>query len=232
LSYSNGVNGVVTIADAAQGPPAYAIILALIAVLLASGGMFWLLVRRWTLHRPWLDLQEFAQSNRMKLHGMERAERPEALSVFGDVSWRVLISMSDADTTVVQVETTRGPGAADESAPVRWNVLVRKLETTWPLTGLRPTAHARSILDFLPLANLYQAAPGERFSLYGAERAAARALSKSATGGLLPHDVGLVLHGHYLLLDFSTRPYDPLTIQRIDALAEQIVTHLPPPAGK
>jgi hypothetical protein len=220
------------VADSAAGPPPYAMLLALLAVLLASGGMFWLLVRRWTLHRPWLDLTEFAEAHRFKLHGGERAVRPEALSVFGDVSWRVLVSMNDHDTAVVQVETTRGPAAADESAPVRWNILVRKLEITWPLTGLRPTAHARSVLDFLPLANLYQAAPGERFSLYGAERAAARTLGKSSAGGLLPHDVGLVLNGHYLMLDFSTRPYDPLTIQRIDALAEQVVAHLPPPGGK
>jgi hypothetical protein len=44
---------------------------------------------------------------------------------------------------------------------------------------------------------------------------------------LLPPDVGLLLAGENLVLDFSTRPFDPLELQRVDALAEQIVMHLP-----
>jgi hypothetical protein len=44
---------------------------------------------------------------------------------------------------------------------------------------------------------------------------------------LLPADIGLLLVEQNLVLDFSSRPFDPLEMQRIDALAEQIVLHLP-----
>jgi hypothetical protein len=70
-------------------------------------------------------------------------------------------------------------------------------------------------------------APTERLVLYGADARAARALGKSSVAALLPADVGLLLVGENLVLDFSTRPFDPLEFQRVDALAEQIVLHLP-----
>ena len=70
-------------------------------------------------------------------------------------------------------------------------------------------------------------APTERVVLYGAEARAARKLGKSSVAALLPPDVGLLLVEQNLVLDFSSRPFDPLELQRIDALAEQIVTHLP-----
>ena len=70
-------------------------------------------------------------------------------------------------------------------------------------------------------------APTERFILYGAESRAARSLGKSSVAALLPPDVGLLLIEQNLVLDFSTRPFDPLELERVDALAEQIVLHLP-----
>src|SRR5437899_174862 len=35
------------------------------------------------------------------------------------------------------------------------------------------------------------------------------------------------LVGENLVLDFSARPFDPLELERVDGLAEQIVLHLP-----
>ena len=39
---------------------------------------------------------------------------------------------------------------------------------------------------------------------------------------LLPHDLGLVLQGRRLILDFSTRPFDGIELSRIVALVEQL----------
>jgi len=69
--------------------------------------------------------------------------------------------------------------------------------------------------------------PSERFTLYGEQATAARAVASSALRGLLPPDIGLVLLDHYLMLDFSARPFDPLELERLDDLAEQLTVNLP-----
>jgi len=35
------------------------------------------------------------------------------------------------------------------------------------------------------------------------------------------------LRDHYLMVDFSARPFDPLEVERLDDLAEQLTVHLP-----
>jgi hypothetical protein len=67
----------------------------------------------------------------------------------------------------------------------------------------------------------------DRFIVFGTDSAAARALSKSHARALLPPDVGLLLHGRHVVLDFSTRPFDGIELGRMVALAEQLVQHLP-----
>jgi len=195
------------------------------AIIGASSGIFWLLVRRWTTQRHWLALQDWADENRFKLHGEEKAVAPQVLKSITQPAPKVLVSLNDVDTGLLQIEASppRGGGAA----AMRWNLLIRKLERPWPTTGFRPASSGRSILDYFPLSEMRAMAPTERFVLYGAESRAARALGKSSVAALLPPDVGVLLVEQNLILDFSTRPFDALELQRIDALAEQIVVHLP-----
>ena len=201
------------------------VFLSLIAIIAASSGIFWLLVRRWTTQRHWVAMQDWADQNRFKLHGQDRAVGPEFLKSLTQPPPVVLVSLNDVDTGIVQIEgqPARGKGAQ----AVRWNLLVRKLERAWPTTGFRPASSGRSILDYFKLEEMRAMAPTERFVLYGADARAARALGKSSVAALLPPDVGLLLIEQNLVLDFSTRPFDPLEMQRVDGLAEQIVTHLP-----
>src|SRR5688572_7985084 len=211
-----------------------AVPVVLLAILAASGVMFWMLVRRWTQQQHWMALSEWAEANRFTLNGQDRAVRPGLLLRLGTAGRdpRVLLSLHDADTTIVQVEAMPQAGQQagqhePSAAPARWNLLVRRLEVIWPTTGLRPQAHAHSVLDFFKLSDMQAMSPSERFVLYGQEAGAARALAASLVRGLLPPDIALLLVGNDLVLDFSTRPMDPLTLQRVDALAEQIVSHLP-----
>ena len=201
------------------------VFLSLVAIIGASSGIFWLLVRRWTTQRHWLALGDWADQNRFKLHGEDRAVGPDFLKGLTQPAPKALVSLNDVDTGIVQIESQppRGKGAE----PVRWNLLVRKLERAWPTTGFRPATSGRSILDYFQLEEMRAMAPTERFVLYGAEARAARALGKSSVAALLPPDVGLLLVERNLVLDFSSRPFDPLELERIDGLAEQIVTHLP-----
>jgi len=202
-----------------------AVFLSLVAIIGASSGIFWLLVRRWTTQRHWVALQDWADENRFKLHGEDRAVGPEILKKLTQPAPKVLVSLNDVDTGIVQIEGWPPKGKGTQ--PVRWNLLVRKLERTWPTTGFRPAMSGRSILDYFQLDEMRAMAPTERFVLYGAEARAARALGKSSVAALLPADIGLLLVEQNLVLDFSSRPFDPLEMQRIDALAEQIVLHLP-----
>jgi len=202
-----------------------AVFLSLIAIIGASSGIFWLLVRRWTTQRQWLALQDWADDNRFKLHGEDRAVGAEILKSFTQPEPKLLISLNDVDTGLVQMEAQPPRGRGTQL--VRWNLLVRKLARSWPTTGFRPATSGRSILDYFKLEEMRAMAPTERFVLYGADARAARALGKSSVAALLPADVGLLLVGENLVLDFSTRPFDPLELQRVDALAEQIVIHLP-----
>jgi hypothetical protein len=202
-----------------------AVFLSLVAIIAASSGIFWLLVRRWTTQRHWVALQDWADENRFKLRGEDRAVGPEILKSFTQPTPKVLVSLNDVDTGIVQIEG--GPPKGKGTQLVRWNLLVRKLERTWATTGFRPATSGRSILDYFQLDEMRAMAPTERFVLYGAEARAARALGKSSVAALLPPDIGLLLVEQNLVLDFSSRPFDSLELERVDALAEQIVLHLP-----
>lgn len=202
-----------------------AVFLSLIAIIAASSGIFWLLVRRWTTQRHWVALTDWADENRFKLHGEDRAVGPDILKSLTQPPPKVLVSLNDVDTGIVQIEAQ--PPVGKGTQLVRWNLLVRKLARPWATTGFRPAGSGRSILDYFKLEEMRAMAPTERFVLYGAEARAARALGKSSVAALLPPDVGMMLSGENLVLDFSSRPFDPLEFQRVDALAEQIVLHLP-----
>ena len=52
---------------------------------------------------------------------------------------------------------------------------------------------------------------------------------RAVGGGLLPADVGLLLYGPRLVLDFSGRPFDTIEFERMIVVAKQIVDHLPLP---
>ena len=56
----------------------------------------------------------------------------------------------------------------------------------------------------------------------GTEPTAARDLARSTLMALLPPDLGLLLVGRHLLLDFSARPFDPIEFGRMIALADQL----------
>jgi hypothetical protein len=111
---------------------------------------------------------------------------------------------------------------------VTWNLLVRKFGGEWPPTGLRPTNAAASALDLFSLSSFPTLAGTERFIAYGTDSSAARVLSKSMLRSLLPPDVGLLLHGGHLVLDFSGRPFDAIEFGRMISLADQLANHVPP----
>src|SRR5687767_15872380 len=106
------------------------VFLSLIAIIAASSGIFWLLVRRWTTQRHWLAMQDWADENRFTLHGEKRAVAPEVLKSITQPAPKVLVSLNDVDTGMIQIEAN--PPRGVNAPAVRWNLLIRKIEKAWP----------------------------------------------------------------------------------------------------
>jgi hypothetical protein len=221
-------------------PPPFSplVLLTLVAVVAASSVTFWVLVRRSTSHRRWVALAEWARETGFRFNRVETGEAPEPFRSLQGANPVVCMQLSRPPTTLVQLEAGEltapapavPPGVATATvaarSPATWNLLVRKIESSWRPTGLRPTNAAASVLDLFSLSS-FPLMGSERFTAYGTDSAAARVLSKSMMRSLLPPDIGLLLHGPHLVLDFSARHFDAIELNRIRALADQLSTHLP-----
>jgi hypothetical protein len=196
--------------------------LALAAVVLLSAGMFFLLAHRWTRHRRRLALAEWAKSAGFSMSS--KGQCPEPLT---GVALRVTLCLSGKDTTLIEMWTDTTPKSKAPQQPARWHVLMRPVPGAWAATGLRPAANATSVIDLMPLSSYPSLLPPERFMVFGSDSAEAVALADSHLPGLLPKEVGLLLSGGWLMLDFSSRPFDELEMGRMVALGEQIAANVP-----
>ena len=236
------------------------IVLCLLAVLAASCVMYWLLVRRWTSHRQWVGLSEWARDAGFRFVPLAGAGPPAPFDGLRESDRpRVRLHLAKGETALLQLESDRpapvraptpidppavpgqpaapplgAPPVAASAAEARplWNVLIRKIPSAWPPTALRPTTpdgaapNPAGALEVFGLPS-YPLMGTDRFIACGLDSAAARRLFRSHLRALLPPDIGLLLHGDTLVLDFSARHFDVLEFTRILVLAEQAVAHLP-----
>ena len=198
----------------------FSVLLTLIVVVIASVAVFYWQVQRWTSDPTARALLDWARATGFALSRQPRVA-PAPFDMFAAA--RATTSLEKAKTKVMQLEI---PAAGGTQTP-RWHLLVRELEASWQPTALRPAQAATSAIDLFSLTSFPRLGEVERFVVFGVSSASARLLSKSEARALLPADVGLLLHGQYLVLDFSARPFDPIEAGRMTALAEQLVTHLP-----
>lgn len=217
-----------------QSPPfSPVILLTLLLVVGASSVTFWLLVRRATSRRQWVALSDWARERRFRFDRIGSAPAPPPFNKLPNTTASVRLSLSKKSTTLVQLEsasaTATSSRAPESGHRILWNLLVREIALDWPPTGLRPAHATASVLDLFSLSSFPTLGGTERFIAYGTDSGAARVMSKSMLRSLLPADVGLLLHGNRLVLDFSDRPFDPIEFGRMIALADQLATHLPAP---
>ena len=206
------------------------VLLTLAVILAASSVTFWVLVRRSTSHRNWVSLAEWCQENGFHIQHCSPEQLPAPLGVLIDRHPVIRLCLATEQTVLVQVETASVPvGSSDAGNLVRWNLLVRRIETSWRPTGMRPANASHSVLDLHSLSSFPLFGSTERFLVFGADSADARVLSVSMARSLLPPDVGLLLLGTDLVLDFSQRPFDTIEFNRMLALADQLVQKLPAP---
>lgn len=208
----------------------FEVLASLVVVLAASSATFWVLVRRWESHRQWHALSDWAVERKFHSRSIERHGFPPVLAALSEHAPIVRLFFADRDTTVVQFQTPprQSPGdSIRKSTPSIWNLLIRKLESSWHPTALRPTDSASSAVDLFSLAAFPMLGSTERFTVFGTDSFHARTLSDSMARSLLPPDVGLLLQQNELILDFSRRPFDAIELDRMLALADQIAEKLP-----
>lgn len=227
-----------------------AVVLVTLVLILGSSTMaFWLLTRRWTSHRKWVSLSEWARNRGFRLQSGDPTRVPaplESLQPHGPVVRFFLVGgtkrVLQIQTGVVSPPGTQAataspiassmpgpsvPGSAGAAQYMIWNLMLQDLEGNWPPTGLRPSVTQQSALDLFSLSSFPRLGTTERFTVFGTDSTAAATLSRSMARSLLPPDVGLLLHGRQLMLDFSARPFDELELDRMIALAEQLSQRLP-----
>jgi hypothetical protein len=203
-------------------PPSFSIgiLLTLVLILLTSLGVFFVLVHRWTAGSRGYALREWSKRN-----GFRTVPEDDFPPIVGPVIATPphrCEQFTNGRITILRLHTETGA----------WNVLVCRLETPWPTTGVRPVANPSSVLDLYSLASFPSLTTGERFVVYGTESIAAKALAASSMRALLPADIGVLLSNQDMMLDFTVRPFDEIEFDRMIALADQLVAHLPAVAKK
>lgn len=205
-------------------PPVTFSLWILLALILAFGlslTMFILLVRRWTSHRQWVSLAEWARERGYRLRPFADGELPEVLNLIGAQGRFLLVGPK---TRIAQLQKTTVSDEPDaEPQIVRYNLLVRDLGHPWPPAAARPAPAPHSLIDTLELRE-FPTLSSDRFTMKSIDLASAHRLADSAARGLLPPDVGLLMHGQHLILDFSQRPFDPTEFGRMISLADQLQT--------
>lgn len=207
-----------------------ALILATLGIIFASAWIvFRVLTARSTDDRYIVALRDWARDHGMWLR-RGHLSMPPPLNLLKGHELVERYCLSGGRQTLIQFkafgisEDSREKGAI---RPQAWNLLIRELESSWPPTGLRPAHAAHSAIDLFNLMSFPLLGASDRFVMFGSDSRAADMLSQTSARGLLPQDVGLLLHGRNLILDFSARPFDTIEFERMIAVADQIITHLP-----
>jgi hypothetical protein len=219
---------------------AWRFLLTMAVVLGAAVWVFAELARRWTVARRRAELSQWARENGYRLLN-HTTELPEILRAIGGAVARAVVTLTRQDTRVIRLEIEpAGVSAAPPDASKIRHVLVRAIQSTWPATALRPVGAdkpgASSAIDLYRLRAYPMLATPDRFTVHATTVSGAKALAGSAAGSLLPPDVGLLLAGNELMLDFTARPFDPIEFERMIVVADQVIAHLPvvqqsPPAA-
>ena len=212
-----------------QLSPPWTAFVVLVVVFALSVLMFVALVWRWTHARMWVSISDWARDRGYRA-SVKDCPAPPPLDALKNAALLSQICVSDGTSSLMRLEVVGETAGAAQ--PKRWHVLVRNIESQWQPTALRPASAPSSLLDLFSLTSFPLMGETQRFVVFGTGSAPARKLSKSRARALLPPDVGLLLHGPHMILDFTDRPFDEIEFDRMIALSEQLVANLPVPTGR
>jgi len=195
--------------------------LALASLVVMFTSSLWVyleLARRATHARERERLREWARQSGFRLR-LKAALPAPLITVVPDATADVQLVAPHG--TILRLRTR------DNDQTQTWNLAIVELPAPSVTIGLRPSSAARSFLDRfgIPVSPVSQ--DSLRFTLLCAEIIPARRLAGSIVRGILPPDIGLLRTGQHLLLDFSSRQFDPIELTRVASLLRQIVLAMP-----
>ncbi len=206
----------------------WSLLLMLLFVFALSCAMFWVLALRDTTFRRRLAMSDWAKSRSFHIFTKGQADLPQPLASLRQLNPVAILSLAGGDSLILHLQTDPPPSRMVGPIRDHWRLLVRHTGGDWRPAGLRPTRVADSLLDRLQLQDYPGAADdANRLMPLAVDARAAKTLAHSPARTLLPPDVGLFLSGGYLVLDFSTRPFDPIEFDRMLAISSQLVAQLP-----
>jgi len=143
---------------------------------------------------------------------------------------QLAVCLDDGRTRIIAIvaDPPARPDGSSGTGQLTWRLLLRRIEPTLRTAGLRPTHDRHSFLDLFSLSS-FTGAGTDRFVLYATDSEAAREFPAHAVRSLTPADVGVLVQDGVLLLDFSSRPFDDLEFNRMNALADQLAQKLTKP---
>lgn len=103
-----------------------------------------------------------------------------------------------------------------------WHVLIQETDDLVGPVGLRPVGSEASLVDLMNLPLMPRLSSETRFAVYALRVTDARQVATGAVKALLPPDIGLIRSSDRLVLDFTSRPFDPTEFDRMLAIAGQI----------
>lgn len=192
--------------------PDLLILTSLALMLMGSIAIFSYLVHRETHRRSDALLLDWARSRQMKKLDRERGV-PVPLDVWDHRGITLLTGFTGSAITVARVQTSEG---------LKWNCLIRHLETSASICGVRSVEASSTLLDLIDLPILPGQAQQHRVVAMGHDIPSARALM-DRVAPLIPADLSLIRFDRHVLIDFSGRPFDPVELSRITQLTEQLV---------
>ncbi|QOV88570.1 hypothetical protein [Humisphaera borealis] len=211
--------------------PSALVVFILLLLLAIAGCTYFALVWRETSARRAVALAEWAQATGFYFNPLAKLRPPRPFERFGTgVRIRNCLVSSKATVVEFSVDSPAKATVADDPAAMpshRFNVLVWPVESDWPAIALRPAAAATSLSDILSLPSQAARFGSHRFVIHTDHRTTGKHLADSRVRGLLPADIGLLLLGRYMILDFSCRPFDGIEFNRMIAIAQQVLSHLP-----
>jgi hypothetical protein len=196
----------------------FGVLFTLLVILLASGAAFYVLTRQWTTHRPVESLREWADERDFKLQLGPDIALPAALQQSATLNPQIELMLTCGRIVLIRLSTTARPASP---RPV-WNLLIQESTAAQNPAGLRPASASTSFLDLFSLNGFPSLLPPERFVAFAGDSRDAKRMAASPARGLLPADIGLLVHGPYITLDFSARPFDPIEFDRMLAIIKQL----------
>jgi len=193
------------------------IILSLFAILIASSLMMAQLLRRHTGGRARFAMWEWSVNRRFR-RGMTGPVNIDGLDDI-DQTLRALehYRTRNGECAIYKLHSL-SPGGTVRT----WHLLVQELGNFSTPIGLRPAGADVSLIDLMNLQLMPKLSNEVRFAVYALRATDARELANGPARALLPPDIGLIRNADQLILDFTSRPFDPVEFNRMIAVAEQV----------